>query len=120
MKRRDLGVFGENIACTYLSRHHYSIIARNVYSRFGEIDIVAEDNGVLVFVEVKTRYCTPEDGLLSVLSVRKRRALHRASLDYIANKSEVSTYRYWRYDLVVIILSKVHPKIMHKMYALVP
>lgn len=51
-----LGKLGENFACQYLQSHGYKILARNFKSKIGEIDIIAIDHGVLVFVEVKTRW----------------------------------------------------------------
>lgn len=52
---KDLGDFGETAAARYLEEHGMTIAERNFRTRSGEIDIVAEDNGTLVFVEVKTR-----------------------------------------------------------------
>lgn len=46
---------GEDFACRFLRAKGYNILTRNFHSRFGEIDIVAQDKGQLVFVEVKTR-----------------------------------------------------------------
>ena len=51
---RAVGDRAERIACDYLMRRGCRIVDRNVYSRFGEIDIVAEKEGVLHFVEVKS------------------------------------------------------------------
>ena len=53
--RQVLGAQGESIACAELERLGYSIVERNYRSRFGEIDIVANDAGTVVFVEVKTK-----------------------------------------------------------------
>lgn len=50
------GKFGERIAIAILKKKGYKILDTNFHSRFGEIDIVAEDRGTLVFVEVKTRW----------------------------------------------------------------
>ena len=53
---KRLGKSGEDYACRYLQRRGYKIMARNFRCRrYGEIDIVAQKNGVLYFVEVKTR-----------------------------------------------------------------
>lgn len=49
------GQSGEKKAAKYLQKKGYSILERNFRSRFGEIDIIAEKDGVTVFVEVKTR-----------------------------------------------------------------
>ena len=53
--RQRLGTAGEDLACAELERLGYRIIERNYRSRFGEIDIVASDEGTIVFVEVKTK-----------------------------------------------------------------
>lgn len=50
------GRSGEETAVIYLQKKGYKIIGRNFKSKFGEIDIVALDGNVLVFVEVKTRW----------------------------------------------------------------
>ena len=53
--RRALGLRGEQLAAEHLLRLGYEVLARNVRTRYGEIDIIARDGAVLVFVEVKTR-----------------------------------------------------------------
>mgnify|MGYP002629514494 FL=1 len=51
---REKGNLGEDKACLFLSNNGYSIIERNFYSRFGEIDIIASKDEVLHFIEVKS------------------------------------------------------------------
>ncbi len=51
----ERGKFGEDKAAEYLENNGYSIIKRNFSCRFGEIDIIAENAGYLVFAEVKLR-----------------------------------------------------------------
>ncbi len=53
--RRDLGDFGERVAAAHLEAKGYRIRERNFRTREGEIDIIAERRGTLVFVEVRTR-----------------------------------------------------------------
>lgn len=55
MTSRERGIWGEDEACRYLQSKGFSVLERNYHSRFGEIDIIADDCGCLVFVEVKTR-----------------------------------------------------------------
>jgi putative endonuclease len=54
-RRRALGRRGEQLAAAHLRARGCAVIARNVRTRSGEIDIVARDGATLVFVEVKTR-----------------------------------------------------------------
>ncbi len=48
-------VLGEDLATEYLQKKGYRIIERNFRQRYGEIDIIAIKDEVLVFIEVKTR-----------------------------------------------------------------
>lgn len=50
-----VGAWGESVAADYLAKNKYKIVAANYRTRFGEIDIVAENRKYLVFVEVKLR-----------------------------------------------------------------
>lgn len=54
-RRRALGSHGETLAAAHLQRRGFTVVARNVRTRHGEIDLIACDGGALVFVEVKTR-----------------------------------------------------------------
>ncbi|MFA6445945.1 MAG: YraN family protein [Candidatus Paceibacterota bacterium] len=56
-KNRETGDLGEDIAVLYLKRHGYSIIERNYWKKWGEIDIIAEKSRKIYFVEVKTVSC---------------------------------------------------------------
>lgn len=60
--RKRLGSLGESLACDYLAREGWQVIARNWRTRRGEIDIVARDGEWLVFVEVRTRRASASGG----------------------------------------------------------
>lgn len=54
--RQRVGKWGEEAAARFLEQRGYSILARNVHTQYGEIDLIARQlSGELVFVEVKTR-----------------------------------------------------------------
>lgn len=55
MNNKEIGHFGESIAAQYLEKMGCEILDRNFCCRMGEIDIVAKEKDVIVFVEVKTR-----------------------------------------------------------------
>jgi len=46
---------GETLACEYLERKGYKILARNYRSKWGEVDVIAKEKDIVVFVEVKTK-----------------------------------------------------------------
>jgi len=81
---RRVGEAGEQAAAEFVTSLGYRIVARNVRFRSGEIDLVARDGGVLVFVEVKTRrgrgFGTPDE---AVGAAKQRRLIRLASL-YLA------------------------------------
>jgi len=81
--RRGLGNLGEDLAADYLYKHGYVIRERNWrVPQLGEIDIVAEEGGSLVFVEVRTRrgraYGAPEESL----TVAKKLRLVQLAMSY--------------------------------------
>lgn len=55
MSNKAIGNRGETCAAEYLRRQGYRILACNYRTKIGEIDIIADDHGTLVFIEVKTR-----------------------------------------------------------------
>ncbi|MGA1861650.1 YraN family protein [Deferribacter thermophilus] len=51
----NLGKFGENKAAKYLEKQGYQILEKNFKSKYGEIDIIAQKDNQIIFIEVKTR-----------------------------------------------------------------
>ncbi len=100
--RRTTGCRGERLAETFLCRRGYTIIARNFRTRAGEIDLVAEEGGDIVFVEVKTRRSLRygEPGL--AVTPAKQRRLSKAALAFLAARNQL--HRSARFDVVAIFL----------------
>jgi putative endonuclease len=84
LDRHELGKLGENLACRELQRLGYVILARRYRTRFGEIDIVAEDAGTVTFVEVKTRRATKYGSAAEAVPAWKQRRIAAMALDYLA------------------------------------
>ena len=55
---RNVGKVGENLALTFLKNKGYSLISRNYYTRWGEIELIVEKDTKISFIEVKTRIST--------------------------------------------------------------
>ncbi len=95
---RRIGQWGETVALAYLEGKGCRVVGRNVRTPYGEIDLVAEQDGVTVFVEVKTRtsdtFGDPE------ASVNARKQAHMlASAEYYAQQHEID---HWQIDVIAI------------------
>ena len=92
---------GEDLALTVLKKEGYRIIERNYRSLFGEIDIVAEEGGCLVFVEVKRRRGRSFGTSFEAVDGRKKRHIIRSAQLYLKS-NHYSTDRSIRFDVVGI------------------
>jgi putative endonuclease len=99
--RQSLGRRGEDLACAELEKRGYVIVDRRFRTRCGELDIVARDGGVLVFVEVKARsggnFGTPFESVTS----KKRQRLSQMAVSYLFLKRLAGVA--CRFDVVSII-----------------
>lgn len=95
------GIKAEYLAGEYLKTLGYEIVERNVsFPNRGEIDIVASDNGVVVFVEVKYRSTRDMGDAAEAVDAAKRRKLLRAAESYIASRNLFDTDV--RFDVVAV------------------
>lgn len=87
--KKDLGDFGENAAANYLIKKGYKILCRNYSIKGGEIDLIAETDTHIVFVEVKTRtsdtFGTPAE---AVTKTKQQHILKSAKVYLTENPSE--------------------------------
>ena len=106
--RISTGKRGEEIALRHLEKNGYHILERRFRTRFGEIDLIADEGGDLVFVEVKTRtgrsFGSPEEAV----DQRKQRRLVRLASAYLQK-------RHWedrscRFDVVAVVLIPGEPE----------
>jgi len=96
----DLGTRGEVLAGKYLRRAGYRLLVKNFRCRCGEIDLVAEEGGNLVFVEVKTRSSADFGHPLEAVDRRKQGQLIRAAHVYL--KEQEAEERFCRFDVVSV------------------
>ena len=81
-----LGKTGEDFACRALRRRGYEILDRRYRTRAGELDIIARENGTLVFVEVKTRSSPRFGHPFDAVTRAKQRKLVAMADDYLMRK----------------------------------
>lgn len=99
-RRQHLGKAGEQLAARHLESNGYSIIQKNFRSKSGEIDLVAERDGVLVFVEVRTRSSTAFGSPEESITESKKRHLIATAYDYLEARQALDND--WRIDLVAV------------------
>lgn len=94
MSSRDVGRGGEEAAVALLLERGYHIVGRNVRMPGGEIDVVAKDGEVVVFVEVKARESNRFGSALSAVDARKRRTLRRLAGEWLQLFAPTSRARF--------------------------
>jgi putative endonuclease len=110
--RKLFGQAGESAAEAYLRRKGYRILARNLRSPLGELDLVAEDGQALVFVEVKARRTDVFGGAIHAIHHRKQGKLIQLAAQYLARHHIKD--RLCRFDVVLLQGSEaLTPQIEH-------
>lgn len=80
---QSVGRYGEDLATNYLQLHGFQILHRNYRTKAGEIDIVAEKNEVVYFVEVKTRSSDKHGKPYEAVNYRKQSHMKRCAEWYV-------------------------------------
>ncbi len=110
-KRIELGRKGEREAEKYLKKKGYRILDRNFRIKGGELDLVAEKDGEIVFVEVRTR--ERDDFMDPIFSItpKKRRSLRRAAEVYLLSRG--LDLAPCRFDVITLVREGNSLKINH-------
>ncbi len=91
-QRKKLGAVGEELAAQFLFQKGYRILARNLKTQYGEIDIVATDGSTTVIVEVKTKSGTSFGGPAEMVTKHKQQKLRLLAYLY-AGEHSLADYR---------------------------
>lgn len=112
MHNKRLGRLGEDVAARYLVSRGYEIIARNWTCQAGEADIIARDDDILVFAEVKTRSST-EKGFPSEAVDSKKRGKYLKIAELFASRYDVQDLQV-RFDVMsLVVTDNAHATIRH-------
>jgi len=107
---QEIGRWGESVAVEYLEQNRYKVVARNVRTPYGEIDIVAEKEDITCFVEVKTRTSSTLGPPEIAVTARKQQHMLSAAEHY-AQEHEID---HWRIDVIAVERkAKGDPQITH-------
>ncbi|MBL7107506.1 MAG: YraN family protein [Phycisphaerae bacterium] len=109
----ELGKWGEKQAARYLKKHGYTILEKNFTCKTGELDIVAADfNGIIIFVEVKTRTNENFINAEAAVGYKKRTRMNRAAKYFMAIHQIKN--RPYRFDVITVITNNgLKKKITH-------
>jgi putative endonuclease len=108
---RQQGADGETLAARFLERNGMRILERNYRYHRGEIDMIADDGGELVFVEVKTRRSTTYGEPEEAVTPRKQEQLRAIAEGYLAERGIENTP--CRFDVVAILRQRDTITIKH-------
>ncbi|MFU0833117.1 MAG: UPF0102 protein GXX17_05260 [Oscillospiraceae bacterium] len=97
------GSLGEQYAAEYLQSKGFRILARNYRSRFGEIDIIAENGQYIIFAEVKTRESFSLVGPEEAVTPAKQNKIAKTALMYLKKQP---TRLQPRFDVIGVVTSK--------------
>lgn len=103
--RQLLGQTGEAAAVRYLKKKKYKILELNYKNNLGEIDIIADDQGVITFIEVKTRSSNAFGNPKEAVTKRKQKKISMVALAWLKskNKNDIKA----RFDVVSIVSHKI-------------
>jgi putative endonuclease len=101
-ERITLGKFGEDLAGERLKDLGYKILKKNYSCPLGEIDLVARDGDILVFVEIKTRKNKPLGQVKEAVNRKKQVKLSKVALAYMKSNNLWESQA--RFDVVAVSL----------------
>lgn len=101
MNRAEKGKCGEDVCARYLEKHGFAVVGRNVHSRFGEVDVIAENDSYICFVEVKTRKQGALVSPAEAVDRRKQQKLFLTAQHYLLTHE---TKKQPRFDVFEVLL----------------
>lgn len=107
----EVGKLGESLAKKFLENSGYKIIETNAHKRFGEIDIVAQRNGKIIFCEVKTRSSDRFGSAVESLTYTKKKRILRM-IRYYCLKNRISEENI-RADFIAIQINNDAAELKH-------
>ncbi|WP_305041609.1 YraN family protein [Geoalkalibacter sp.] len=111
LARQSLGRWGEEAASAFLQERGFQVVARNLRTPLGEIDLIVRQGRDLVFVEVKTRRTARFGAPQDAVTVRKQRQIIRAAQWYLGSGRHGGLQP--RFDVVAVLASAAGPRIEH-------
>ena len=102
-QRISIGKQGEQLAQEYIRQQGYTLLEKNFRCKVGELDLIAKDRHMVVFLEVRTKTSTAYGPAYNSVTPHKQRQVKRVALFYIAQHNLVNTQ--FRFDVIGITLN---------------
>jgi putative endonuclease len=109
-ENKELGRKGEELTCAYLQKKGFEILQRNFIHDRAEVDIVAEKEGMIVFVEVKTRMSAYLTDPAQLVSLKKQKQIIKAADAWIKKLRPNDPARF---DVVIVVTNMQYTTIEH-------
>ena len=105
----EFGKAAENAAADFLKARGYKILERNYKNKFGEIDIIARQDGVICFLEVKARHSADFGLPQEAVCAAKQRQISRVAVYYLKSKNLLESPA--RFDVLALLYTNNQPEI---------
>lgn len=98
---KNIGLFGENEAVSFLKKKGLILLDRNYHSKYGEIDIIVKDDKYIIFCEVKTRKDSAFSNPAEAVDLEKRKKILKTASVYLQLHEDIILQP--RFDVIEII-----------------
>ncbi len=105
----DFAKTAEDAAAGFIKAKGYKILERNYRNKFGEIDIIAREKGVICFLEVKARRSRQCGAPEEAVGAMKQKQICRVAVSYLKSKNSLALPA--RFDVVALLYSGNLPEI---------
>lgn len=99
-RRQIFGLKSEEVAAKFIQKNGYKILCRNFKTKIGEIDLIAEEDGTIVFIEVKARKTQRFGSPKYAITQKKQRKISQVALYYLKNNPKYSKKA--RFDVITV------------------
>lgn len=111
--KRHIGLIGEELAANHIKNEGYNILERNYRTKLGELDIIARDQNIIIFIEVKTRTSGAYGMPSEAVNYKKQQTIRKLSQQYIRHKKLDNSCLDYRFDVIEVKLVGRKYKIDH-------
>jgi putative endonuclease len=104
----EFGKAAERAAAGFLKSKGYKILELNYKNKFGEVDVIARDKGVICFIEVKARHSLGQGAPQEAVTPVKQRQISRVAVSYLKSKALLD--RPARFDVLGVLYEHNQPE----------